>query len=211
VDRIDRFVRDGGFLFAMCAATETYEISRAARGLDIVPAEGDGDPVDPQAPGSLSFDRTYAFRDFHVETRPRVNVFSDIDGHRVNTPGRQPLGSFRLFPFSAKFDPVASMLTQCHVDVIDDFYGLTTSFRRDVLKDALIILAEEEGKPWVKYVHGNIGRGTFTYLGGHDPEDPQHAIGDPPTRLELHRHSPGHRLILNNILFPGARKIERKT
>jgi hypothetical protein len=208
---IDRYVRDGGFLFAMCAATETFEIALAARGIDIVPVEADGDPPDPLAQEMLSFDRSFAFRDIRLELKPFVNAFSNIDGHRVNTPNRASLETFHLFPFSAKFDPVASMLTQCHEEIIDDFYGLTTSFRREVLKDAVIVLAEEVGKPWVKYIHGNIGKGTFTYLGGHDPEDPQHAIGDPPTRLEIHRNSPGYRLILNNILFPGAKKIKRKT
>lgn len=208
---IDRYVRNGGFLFAMCTATETFEIALAAKGVDIVPPEGDGDSVEPGAEEKISFDRSYAFTDFHLEMRPYVNAFSDIDGHRVNTPGRKPLGKFRLFDFSAKFDPVAVMLTQSHVRSIDDFYGLTTSFNRDVLKDGVIVLAEEEGKPWVKYIHGNVGKGTFTYLGGHDPEDKQHAIGDPPTRLELHKNSPGYRLILNNVLFPGARKIKLKT
>ncbi len=208
---IDRYVRNGGFLFAMCSATETFEIALTARGVDIVPSEGDADPPEPNAEEKISFDRGYAFTKFRLEMKAYVNAFSSIDGHRVNTPGRKPLGRFRLFDFSAKFDPVAVMLTQCHERVIDDFYGLTTSFNRDVLKDPVIVLAEEVGKPWVKYVHGNIGKGTFTYLGGHDPEDKQHAIGDPPTRLELHKNSPGYRLILNNVLFPGARKVKLKT
>ena len=208
---IDRYVRNGGFLFAMCSATETFEIALAARGVDIVPTEADGDPPEPNAREKIAFQNCYAFEDFKLELRPDVNAFSNIDGHLVNTMRRKPLGSFRLFDFSAKFDPVASMLTQSHRRVINDFYGLTTSFNRSILKDAVIVLAEEEGKPWVKYIHGNIGRGTFTYLGGHDPEDKQHAIGDPPTRLELHKNSPGYRLILNNVLFPGARKVKLKT
>ncbi len=208
---IDRYVRDGGFLFAMCSATETFEIALAARGIDIVPREADGDPPAPDAQERLLFQNTYAFENFQLEFKSYINAFSNIDGHLVNTSRRKPLGSFKLFDFSAKFDPVASMLTQSHRRVIDDFYGLTTSFNRDSLKDGVIVLAEEEGKPWVKYVHGNIGRGTFTYLGGHDPEDKQHAIGDPPTRLELHKNSPGYRLILNNVLFPGARKVKLKT
>jgi hypothetical protein len=140
-----------------------------------------------------------------------VNAFSDIDGHQVNTPWRQPLGVFQLFDFSAKFDPVPSMLVQNHESVIHDYYGLTTSFRRDRIKPGITVLAEEEGAPWVKYVHGNFGEGTWTFLGGHDPEDPQHQIGDAPTDLNLHPHSPGYRLILNNVLFPAARKKTLKT
>ena len=138
--------------------------------------------------------------------------FSDIDGHQVNAPGRrQPLGAFKLFNFSAKIDPVPSMLVQNHRQVIPDFYGLTTSFLRDRLKPGDTVLADEEGAPWVKYIHGDHGKGTWTFFGGHDPEDPQHQIGDPPTDLSLHPHSPGYRLILNNVLFPAAKKRELKT
>jgi len=208
---IDRYVRNGGFLFAMCSASETFEIALAARGVDIVPAEGDDDPPDPAAQSKISFENCLAFTDFQLEFDPTVNAFSSIDGHRVNTPGRKPLGSFRLFDFSAKFDPVPAMLTQCHQRIIGDFYGLTTSFHRAALKNSVVILAEEDGKPWVKYIHGNIGQGTFTFLGGHDPEDEEHAIGDLPTRLELHKSSPGYRLILNNVLFPGAKEVKLKT
>jgi hypothetical protein len=129
----------------------------------------------------------------------------------VNTPWRQPLGSFTLFDFSAKFDPVPSMLVQNHENVLADFYGVTTSFRRDRLKPGTVVLAEEEGAPWVKYVHGSYGEGTWTFLGGHDPEDPQHQIGDAATDLDLHTNSPGYRLILNNVLFPAAKKKTLKT
>jgi hypothetical protein len=141
-----------------------------------------------------------------------VNSMSDIDGHQVNVPGRrQPLGAFTLFNFSAKFDPVAAMLVQDHRTVISDFYGVTTSFTKTVLKPGVIVLAFEEGAPWVKYIRGDYGKGAWTYYGGHDPEDPQHAIGNPPTDLSLHKSSPGYRLILNNVLFPAAKKKPLKT
>mgnify|MGYP006194336669 CR=1 FL=1 len=129
----------------------------------------------------------------------------------MNTPWRQQLGTYTLFEFSAKFDPVPSMLIQNHERVLRDFYGLTTSFRRDRLKSNVVVLAEEEGANWVKYIHGERGQGTWTFFGGHDPEDPQHQIGDAPTDLSLHPHSPGYRLILNNVLFPAAKKKELKT
>jgi hypothetical protein len=198
-------------LGAMCAAPETFEIALAAQGLDIVTAEIDGTPIDPDFQGKLDYSKTLAFRGFNLFTDPQINAFSDIDGHHVNTSGRKPLGFFKLFEFSAKYDPVPTMLTQNHANYVEDFYGLTTSFTRATLNPSVTVMAFEEGKPWVKYIHGNAGKGTFTYLGGHDPEDKQHAVGDPPTRLELHKNSPGYRLILNNILFPAARKKELKT
>ena len=137
---------------------------------------------------------------------------SDIDGHQVNVTGRrQPLGQFTLFDFSAKFDPVASMLVQNHRQVIPDFYGVTTSFTKQTLKPGVTVLASEEGAPWVKYIHGDYGKGSWTFLGGHDPEDPQHNIGAAPTDLSLHPNSPGYRLILNNVLFPAAKKKPLKT
>jgi hypothetical protein len=152
-----------------------------------------------------------AFQGAELQVNPNVNAFSDIDGHQVNTTWKEPLGTFTLFDFSAKFDPVPAMLVQNHEDVLRDYYGLTTSFRRDRLKPGVVVLAEEEGAPWVKYIHGNFGKGTWTFLGGHDPEDPQHQIGAAPTDLSLHTHSPGYRLILNNVLFPAARKKTLKT
>jgi hypothetical protein len=209
--RVKQYVLDGGFLFAMCAAPETFEIALAAQGVDIVAPVVDGTPIDPRAQEKLDFSKTMAFRNFTLVNNPQTNAFSDIDGHHVNTPARQPLGFFKLFEFSAKYDPVPTMLTQCHANYIEDFYGLTTSFTKATLSRAITVLAYEEGKTWVKYVHGTAGKGTFTYLAGHDPEDKQHAIGDPPTRLDLHKNSPGYRLILNNILFPAARKKELKT
>jgi hypothetical protein len=210
-EKIRDYVAGGGFLFAMCSATETLELALAGRGVNFTAAFSDGVPPDPRATEKMDWTRAMAFRDAEVQITSNVNAFSDIDGHQVNTPWRQPLGAFTLFDFSAKFDPVPSMLVQNHEMVIRDFYGLTTSFRRDRLRPGVIVLAEEEGSPWVKYIHGTFGDGTWTFLGGHDPEDPQHLIGDEPTNLDLFSDSPGYRLILNNVLFPAARKRTLKT
>ncbi len=210
-EEIRAYVENGGFVFAMCTATETIDLALAAIGADIAASYADGDGPDPNAAQRLDWERTFAFEDAELITDPSLSAFSDIDGHLVNTPLRQPLGAFRLFDFSAKIDPVAAMLTQSHERVIADFYGLTTSYRRSRVKRSVTVLAEESGAPWVKYIHGNYGQGTWTFLGGHDPEDPQHVIGDPPTDLDLHPHSPGYRLILNNVLFPAAKKKHLKT
>ena len=206
---IRQYVEDGGFLFAMCSATETLELTLAAEGVDIAAAYSDGTPPDPNASAKLRWDLTMAFTDGQVQIAPSVNAFSDIDAHQVNTPWRKELGVYTLFDFSAKFDPVPAMLTQNHESVLPDFYGLTTSFREDRLKSGAVVLARESG--WAKYVHGNLGEGTWTYFGGHDPEDAEHQIGDPQTDLALHPNSPGYRLILNNVLFPAARKQKLKT
>jgi hypothetical protein len=210
--RIRAYVDQGGFLFAMCLATETLELALAAHDVDIAAAFADGSPMDPDASAKLDWSAAMACRDARLETAPSIPSFSDIDGHQVDYPGRrQPLGAFTLFNFSAKIDPVPTMLVQSHRQVVPDFYGLTTSFTRQTLKNSVTVLAEEPGAPWVKYIHGDVGRGTWTYFGGHDPEDPQHQVGDPPTDLSLHPTSPGYRLILNNVLFPAARKRELKT
>ena len=140
-----------------------------------------------------------------------VSAFSDIDGHQVNTPWRRPLATFELFDFSAKIDPVPSMLTQSHERVLMDYYGLTTSFNPDRVQAGVVVLASDEIQGLIKYLHGSLGEGSFTFLGGHDPEDPQHLVGDPPTDLDLNRNSPGYRLILNNVLYPAARKKALKT
>jgi hypothetical protein len=211
-DRIRQFVERGGFLFAMCGATETIELAIAGHDVDIAGDFADGSPMDPGADAKMNWKRALAFKDVHLEHSPFVNSMSDIDGHQVNVPGRrQPLGTFTLFNFSAKFDPVPAMLVQNHRSVLNDYYGVTTSFTKATLKPGDIVLATEEGAPWVKYIHGDYGKGTWTYLGGHDPEDPQHAIGNPPTDLSLHKSSPGYRLILNNVLFPAAKKKPLKT
>ncbi len=209
---IRAFVHNGGFLFAMCTATETIEIALAAEHVDVAAAYADGTPMDPDADAKLDWSKSFAFTGAHLEQSPAIAAFSDIDGHQVNNPGkRQPLGAFTLFNFSAKIDPVPTMLVQCHRQVIPDFYGLTTSFMRNRLKSGVTVLADEPGAPWVKYIHGDAAKGTWTYFGGHDPEDPQHQIGDPPTDLSLHPNSPGYRLILNNVLFPAAKKRQLKT
>jgi hypothetical protein len=209
---IRSFVERGGFLFAMCGATETLELAIAGHDVDIAGSFADGTPMDENADQKMDWKRAMAFRDVHVEPSPFVNAMSDIDGHQVNVASRrQPLGQFTLFNFSAKFDPVATMLVQDHRTVIPDFYGVTTSFTKATLKPTDTVLAYEEGAPWVKYIHGDYGKGSWTYYGGHDPEDPQHNIGNPPTDLSLHPNSPGYRLILNNVLFPAAKKKPLKT
>jgi hypothetical protein len=211
-DKIRSFVENGGFLFAMCGATETLELAVAGRNVDIAHDYADGSPMARGADAQLDWSRSFAAQNARLELSPVVNSMSNIDGHQVNVLGRrQPLGSFSLFAFSAKFDPVPAMLTQSHRNVIADFYGVTTSFSRETLKAGVTILAQEDGAPWVKYIHGALGKGSYTFLGGHDPEDPQHAIGSPPTDLSLHTNSPGYRLILNNVLFPAAKKKPLKT
>lgn len=211
-EAIAAYVERGGFLFAMCTATETLDLALASAGVDIAASYADGTPVDPRANDRLDWSRALAFQDARLELSPTTPVFSEIDGHQVNSGDRrQPLGTFTLFNFSAKIDPVPTMLVQNHRQVIPDFYGLTTSFMRRTLKPTVTILADEPGAPWVKYIHGDRGKGTWTFFGGHDPEDPQHQIGDAPTDLSLHPHSPGYRLILNNVLFPAAKKKELKT
>ena len=210
---VSRAIRDyveaGGFLFAMCSAPETLELALAASSVDIAAAYSDGTPADPDAGSKVDWGLAMAFHDAQIQLAPSVNAFSDIDGHQVNTAWKKELGAFTLFDFSAKFDPVPAMLTQSHESVLPDFYGLTTSFAVDRLKPGVVQLAVEGA--WAKYIHGNLGEGTWTYYGGHDPEDPEHQIGDPPTDLALHPNSPGYRLILNNVLFPAAKKKKLKT
>ena len=209
--RIRDYVEGGGFLFAMCTATETLELALAAQGVDIAAAFADGSPPAPDATSAMHWENAMAFRDATIVLDPSLSAFSEIDGHQVNTPWRKPLGSFTLFDFSAKIDPVATMLTQSHERVLGDFYGLTTSFSARVIKDGVIELAKDSNLGTIKYLHGGYGKGSFTFLGGHDPEDPQHLIGDPETDLELRRNSPGYRLILNNVLYPAAKKKALKT
>ena len=211
-ERIRQYVEGGGFLFAMCGATETLELAIAAHNADIAAAYADGTPIDEDVDTRMDWKRAMAFKDVHVEQSPFTNSMSDIDGHQVNVPARrQPLGQFTLFAFSAKFDPVNTMLVQNHRTVVPDYYGVTTSFTKATIKPGVSVLAYEEGAPWVKYIHGDYGKGSYTYLGGHDPEDPQHNIGNAPTDLALHTTSPGYRLILNNVLFPAAKKKPLKT
>ena len=207
------YVRQGGFVFAMCSATDTFDIALSAEGVDIVDTIYDGDPADPAAQQKLDFRRTVSFENFQLVSDPLEYEHSDIDlspSASGSLPGADG-DAFTLFEFSAKYDPVPTMLTQNHVAVVKGFLGQTTAFRRSRIKKSVTVLADVPGTPAVKYIHGNVGRGTFTFYAGHDPEDYQHMVGDPPTQLALTRNSPGYRLILNNILFPAARKRKRKT
>jgi len=210
---IKEYVAAGGFMFAMCSATDTYDIALAAHATDICAQMYDGDPPDPDAQERLDFSNTLAFTGFTLEKNPLRYEYSDIDQPPSDLLALQDPRTdyFTLFEFSAQFDPVPTMLTQNHVNVIHGFLGQTTSFRRSLIKNTVVILAQQEGTDHVRYLHGNYGRGTFTFYGGHDPEDYQHAVGDPPTDLSLHKTSPGYRLILNNILFPAAKKKQQKT
>ncbi len=214
---VARAIRDyvglGGFLFAMCSATDSYDIALAAEGVDIAEAVIDGTPADPDAQAKLDFSQSLAFDAFSIIPDPFIYEFSDIDvppSDRPTTRGAEA-DYFTLFEFSAKYDPIPTMLTQNHVGIVKGFMGQTTGFRRSLIKSHVVVMGDVEKDEQVKYIHGNYGKGTFTFLGGHDPEDYQHFVGDPPTDLALHRNSPGYRLILNNILFPAARKKERKT
>ena len=207
------YVANGGFLFAMCSATDTYDIALAAENTDICDVMYDGDPPDRDAQAKLDFSKTFAFTGFTLEPNPLRYEYSDIDQPPSDLLAVQnpETDYFTLFEFSAKFDPVPTMLTQNHVNVLKGFLGQTTNFKKSLVKKSVVILAEREGMDQVRYLHGNYGRGTFTFYGGHDPEDYQHAVGDPPTDLSLHKNSPGYRLILNNILFPAAKKKQQKT
>ncbi len=210
---IKEFVASGGFMFAMCSATDTYDIALAAENADICDVMYDGDPQDSDAQRKLDFSKTLAFTDFTLEKNPLRYEYSDIDQPPSDLVAMQNPDTdyFTLFEFSAKFDPVPTMLTQNHVNVLRGFLGQTTNFKKGLIKKTVTIMAEKEGADQVRYLHGNYGRGTFTFYGGHDPEDYQHAVGDPPTDLTLHKNSPGYRLILNNILFPAAKKKQQKT
>ncbi len=207
---IKNYVAGGGFLFAMCSATDSYDISLAAMNVDICAEMYDGDAADPDAQSKLDFSNTFAFENFKLTMNPFIYEYSDIDIQQPEI-GSQENDYFTLFEFSAKYDPVPTMLTQDHANVINGFMGQTTMFRKQYIKHSVIILAERSGTDQVRYIHGNFGRGTFTFYGGHDPEDYQHAVGDPPTDLSIHKNSPGYRLILNNVLFPAATKKKQKT
>jgi hypothetical protein len=213
VRTIKEYIANGGFLFAMCSATDTYDIALAAEQTDICDVMYDGDPPDADAQNKLDFTKTLAFTNFTLERNPLRYEYSDIDQPPSDLLALQnpETDYFTLFEFSAKFDPVPTMLTQNHVNVLKGFLGQTTNFKKNLVKKTVVILAEREGMDQVRYLHGNFGRGTFTFYGGHDPEDYQHAVGDPPTDLSLHKNSPGYRLILNNILFPAAKKKQQKT
>ncbi|MCO5248515.1 MAG: hypothetical protein M9887_06175 [Chitinophagales bacterium] len=208
--KINEYVVGGGFMFAMCSATDSYDIALAADGVDICHEVFDGDPMDPQAQSKLDYSKTFAFENFKLERSPIVYEYSDIDVSPIR-PMEQKLDYFSIFEFSAKWDPVPTMLTQNHTRLIKGFMGQTTAFKKDLVKKNVLILGENKAANEVKYIHGSLGKGTWTFYGGHDPEDYRHLVGDAPTDLNLHPNSPGYRLILNNILFPAAKKKERKT
>lgn len=211
VKKIQSYVASGGFLFAMCSATDTYDIALAAEGVDICESMFDGDPADPQAQAKLDFDRTFAFKDFMLERNPYIYEFSNIDTQPNQRGLTEDNDYFSLFQFSAKWDPIPTMLTQNHEHIIKGFMGQTTSFKKKLVKSDVVLLGETKSIDEAKYVHGVFGKGFWTFYGGHDPEDYQHLVNEEPTDLNLHPNSPGYRLILNNILFPAAKKKKQKT
>jgi hypothetical protein len=207
--KIKEYVEGGGFMFAMCSATDTYDIALAAEGLDICDKMYDGDGYDVDASDKLNFNKTFAFKDFTLVMNPNLYEHSSIDN---KNRGISPENDyFNLFEFSAKWDPIPSMLCQNHTSTVKGFMGQSTAFGREYIKSDVLILGEAKPAGEVRYIHGTHGYGTWTFYGGHDPEDYQHHVNDPETDLSLHPTSPGYRLILNNILFPAAEKKKRKT
>ncbi|OON69410.1 asparagine synthetase B [Hymenobacter sp. CRA2] len=211
VTKMQEFVAGGGFLFAMCSATDTYDIALAGLGVDMVESMYDGDPADPQAQQKLNYNRTLAFKDFQIVRDPYQYEYSNIDMQPYERGVGEDNDYFQLFTFSAKNDPVPTMLTQSHEKVIKGFMGQTTAFRKNLIKSDVLVLGDNKGSGEVRYMHGDLGKGTWTFYGGHDPEDYQHLVEEEPTDLSLHPSSPGYRLILNNILFPAAKKKKQKT
>jgi hypothetical protein len=208
--KIKEYVANGGFLFAMCSAADSFDIALAAQNIDICESMFDGDPADPQANQKLDYTQTLAFENFKLIMNPGIYEFSDIDITPNNSHDPR-IDYFTLFEFSAKYDPVPTMLTQSHTNIIQGFMGQTSAFRKEVIKKSIIVMAEREGTNEVRYIHGNLGRGTFTWYSGHDPEDYKHHVGEQPSEMKLFKTSPGYRLILNNVLFPAAKKKEQKT
>ena len=208
---IQDFVIGGGFLFTMCSGTDSYDIALAAQEVDICAPMFDGDPADPAAQSKLKFDDGLAFQNYQLEMDPLVYEFSSIDGTKDHSDIKAINDFFTLFDFSAKWDIVPTMLTQSHERVIAGFMGQTTSFRKEYIRPDVTVMGDNRNLPTAKYIHGTLGLGQWTYYGGHDPEDYRHLVNDPPTDLNLHPNSPGYRLILNNILFPAAKKKDRKT
>lgn len=207
--KIKDFVIGGGFLFAMCSATDSYDIALATEGIDICDVMFDGDPIDPHAQDKIDYHKGFAFKDYELSTNPYEYEYSEIDALPLGRD--QSTDYFSLFDFSAKWDQVPSMLTQNHEKILKGFMGQTTAFRNPFIKTEVLVLGENKSLEEAKYIHGTQGKGTWTFYGGHDPEDYQHRVGDPPTDLNLHPNSPGYRLILNNILFPAAKKKKQKT
>ncbi|GAP67644.1 hypothetical protein BA6E_10187 [Bacteroidales bacterium 6E] len=205
-----KYINNGGFLFAMCAATDTYDISLASAGIDICEPMFDGDPADQNINQKLDYTGTLAFRNFQLVTNPYEYEFSDIDVTDTRKVLREN-DFFTLFEFSAKWDPIPTMLCQNHENVIKGFMGQTTAFRKDLVKPEVVVMGENKSLNEVRYIHGEQGEGFWTFYGGHDPEDYRHLVGDPATDLSLYPNSPGYRLILNNVLFPSAKKKKQKT
>jgi hypothetical protein len=211
VKKIQSYVASGGFLFAMCSATDTYDIALAAEGVDICEHMFDGDPADPKAQSKLDYSRTFAFQNFQIERNPYIYEFSDIDTPPAMRGIQEQNDFFTLFEFSAKWDPIPTMLTQNHEHLIKGFMGQTTSFKSRLVKPDVVVMGETKSLEEARYIHGVFGKGFWTFYGGHDPEDYQHLVNEEPTDLNLHPNSPGYRLILNNILFPAAKKKKQKT
>jgi hypothetical protein len=210
--KIRDFVAGGGYLFSMCSAPDSYDVALAAEGVDICDIVFDGDPIDSDAQSQLDYTKCFAFQDFIISMNPYEYEISSIDATETRPRNLNPKNDqFALFDFSAKWDPVPTMLCQDHESIITGFMGQTTAFNKQFLKSSVLVMGENKSLDEVRYIHGDFGKGTWTFLGGHDPEDYQHLVGDPPTDLNLYPNSPGYRLILNNILFPAARKEKRKT
>jgi hypothetical protein len=212
VKMIREYVAGGGYLFALCSAPDSYDVALAADGVDICDVMFDGDPMDPDAQSKLDYSQCFAFTDFIISTNPYEYEISSIDAtQKVSRSVREQNDFFTLFEFSAKWDPVPTMLCQNHTQVIRGFMGQTTGFVKDYIKPEVLIMGDNKALNVARYIHGEFGNGTWTFYSGHDPEDYQHLVGDPPTELELYPNSPGYRLILNNILFPAAKKQKQKT
>jgi hypothetical protein len=209
--KIKEFVSGGGFMFAMCSATDTYDIALAAEGIDICERMYDGDGADAKAQEKLNYESTLAFTDFRLVQDPLQYEFSDIDNQPNERGLRQDNDYVTLFEFSAKWDPIPTMLTQNHTRVVKGFFGQTTGFKSHLIKPDVLVMGENKQIRETKYIHGILGKGFWTYYGGHDPEDYQHQVGEEPTDLNQHPNSPGYRLILNNVLFPAAKKKKQKT
>lgn len=208
--KIKQFVVGGGFLFAMCSAADSYDIALAAQDVDICEKMFDGDPADPNAQKKLDYSQSFAFRDFILSKNPYEYEYSNIDATQTRKVPEK-LDFFSLFEFSAKWDPIPTMLTQNHKRIVKGFHGQTTAFVKGVIKPHVLILGENQDLGEVRYLHGELEKGMWTFYGGHDPEDYKHYVGDPPTDLYLHPNSPGYRLILNNVLFPAAKEKKQKT
>lgn len=208
---IKNYILGGGFLFSMCSGTDSYDIALAASNTDICEVMFDGDPADPAAQDKLDFSKALAFENFTLEMRPLQYEYSNIDATPIHSRTPETADLFTLFDFSAKWDPVPTMLCQNHTQIIKGFMGQTTAYNKQFIKPDVLILGESKALNSARYIHGDLGKGQWTFYGGHDPEDYQHFVGDPPTDLDLHPNSPGYRLILNNVLFPAARKKKQKT